>query len=74
MIIVEALDLFSERGYEGVSMRDIAAKVGIKASSLYNHFSSKADLFDSIVQEMSENLGGAVCSNSKKPFPILPEG
>ncbi len=60
MIIVEALDLFSVKGYEGVSMRDIAAKVGIKASSLYNHFSSKADIFGSIVQEMSERYEAAI--------------
>ena len=30
IILYQALTLFSDRGYEGVSMRDIASKVGIK--------------------------------------------
>ena len=52
-IIYQALSLFSDRGYEGVTMRDIASLVGIKASSLYNHFKSKEDIFNSIIEEMS---------------------
>ena len=35
-----ALDLFSQRGYDGVSVRDIARAVGIRESSIYNHFQS----------------------------------
>lgn len=52
-IMYQALTLFSDRGYEGVSMRDIASKVGIKAASLYNHYESKEDIFNSIIEEMS---------------------
>jgi AcrR family transcriptional regulator len=33
--------LFYERGYEATTMRDLATGVGIKAASLYNHFSGK---------------------------------
>ena len=39
-----AIKLFSDRGYDRVSMRDIAGMVGIKASSIYNHFSSKREI------------------------------
>ncbi|SHI16886.1 transcriptional regulator, TetR family [Sporobacter termitidis DSM 10068] len=52
-ILAEALDLFSVRGYDAVSVRDIAGAVGIKESSLYNHFKNKQDIFDSIVREYS---------------------
>lgn len=52
-IIYQSLTLFSDRGYEGVSMRDIASAVGIKAASLYNHFKSKEDIFNSIIDDMS---------------------
>ncbi|HUX14300.1 MAG TPA: helix-turn-helix domain-containing protein [Spirochaetia bacterium] len=45
-----ALRLFSGHGYENVSMRQIASAVGIKASSIYNHFSSKAELLDEVVR------------------------
>ncbi len=47
----EALTLFSQRGYTAVSVRDISNAVGIKESSLYNHFKNKQDIFDSIVKE-----------------------
>jgi AcrR family transcriptional regulator len=35
---------FAERGYHGVSVRDITAAVGIKAGSFYSHFTSKERL------------------------------
>lgn len=53
IILYKALILFSENGYDGVSMRDIAATVGIKAASIYNHFKSKKDIFDGIMKQMS---------------------
>lgn len=37
-------------------MKNIADKVGIKDSSLYKHFSSKKEIFDTIVQEMSVRM------------------
>ena len=52
-IITEALNLFSINGYDSVSVRDIAKAVGIKESSLYNHFKNKQDIFDTIISEYS---------------------
>lgn len=49
---MEALTLFSKRGYEGVSVKEIAAAVGIKDSSLYKHFPSKRAIFEAIFAEM----------------------
>jgi TetR/AcrR family transcriptional repressor of nem operon len=37
-------------GYGGLSMRNLAAEVGIKAASLYYHFPSKADLASAVAQ------------------------
>lgn len=48
-IIEVALELFSINGYESVSVRDISKAVGIKESSLYNHFKNKQDIFDTII-------------------------
>lgn len=39
-----ALKQFAQSGYEMSTMRDIAASVGIKAASLYNHFDSKEEI------------------------------
>lgn len=50
-IIEKALELFSAKGYDSVSVGEIAKAVGIKAPSLYNHFSSKQAIFDAIVAE-----------------------
>lgn len=47
-ILNKALDLFAEKGYHGTSMREIARAVGIKGSSIYNHFSGKEDIFSEL--------------------------
>lgn len=52
-IIKESIDLFSVRGYDAVSVRDIAKTVGIKGSSIYNHFQSKEDIFNCILDKCS---------------------
>jgi len=52
-ILSQALNLFSQKGYDPVSVRDIAYAVGIKESSLYNHFTNKQAIFDTLLQEYS---------------------
>lgn len=54
----EALTLFSERGYQGTSVKNIADAVGIRDSSLYKHFTSKKEIFDTIVKEMQDRMSG----------------
>jgi len=44
-----AVDLFSKRGYTGVSIREIAKAVGIKESSIYNHYKNKDDILVKIL-------------------------
>lgn len=54
IILKKALELFSERGYDSVSVGEIAQKVGIKAPSLYNHYKSKEEIFQAIVSDTAE--------------------
>lgn len=49
-----ALELFSQKGYFGTSLRDIAKVVGVRESALYNHFSSKDQLFEALITAASE--------------------
>ena len=49
-ILDKALELFSTKGYDAVSVGEIAKATGIKAPSLYNHFPSKQAIFDAIVE------------------------
>lgn len=44
-----ALDLFWARGYEGVSIADLTAAIGVAPPSLYHAFGSKAGLFQEAV-------------------------
>lgn len=55
-ILNEALTLFSEKGYRAVYVGDIADAVGIKAPSLYKHYKSKQEIFDSCVEVFSERM------------------
>ena len=57
-ITEEALTLFSEKGYKGTSVKDIADAVGIKDASLYKHFKSKEEIFNAIVALISDHIGG----------------
>ncbi|MCL1896809.1 MAG: TetR/AcrR family transcriptional regulator [Clostridiales bacterium] len=51
-IIDEALALFSVKGFGNVTVAEIADAVGIKAPSLYKHYTNKHDIFEAIVAEM----------------------
>ncbi|SHJ03747.1 transcriptional regulator, TetR family [Mesonia phycicola] len=55
-IIVTAAKLFKKRGYNAVSMRDIAQELGIKAASLYNHIKSKQEILSDIVLNVAESF------------------
>jgi AcrR family transcriptional regulator len=45
-----ALVLFSQRGYHAVSMRDLAAEVGVKPSSIYAHVAGKQQILTALVR------------------------
>jgi AcrR family transcriptional regulator len=48
-ILDAAADLFSRKGFYAVSIREITRTVGIKESSLYNHFRNKDQLLEEIL-------------------------
>jgi AcrR family transcriptional regulator len=52
-----AVMAFAERGYHGVSVRDLTRAIGIKGASFYSHFASKEDLLFRIVLLMHEHHG-----------------
>jgi TetR/AcrR family transcriptional regulator, transcriptional repressor for nem operon len=47
-------------GYGGLNFRDIAAAVGIKAASIYHHFSSKADLGAAVAKRYWEDTAAGL--------------
>jgi AcrR family transcriptional regulator len=52
-ILQASLHLFSEKGFHGTSMRDIARAAEITEGLIYHYFASKRDLFRAIIEEYS---------------------
>ena len=50
-IIDAALQVFSERGFAGARLDDIAARAGVSKGALYLYFATKEDLFHAVVAE-----------------------
>ncbi|AZN30214.1 TetR/AcrR family transcriptional regulator [Flaviflexus salsibiostraticola] len=54
--LMETLDaLMTERGFESVSMSDVANHSGIRRTTIYNHFTDKEDLLIAFVEEKMSN-------------------
>lgn len=53
-ILDVSLDLFSQKGFSAVSIRDICAKVMIKESSVYYHFKNKQAIFDELLHHFEQ--------------------
>ncbi len=53
-ILEVSANLFANKGYDSVSLREIASLLDIKESSLYNHFKNKADIRDSLFKFFAE--------------------
>ena len=51
-----SIDLFSQHGYDGVSIRQIASEVGIRESSIYNHYSGKQAILNAILNYYIEEM------------------
>ena len=61
LILDKSLDFFSNHGYSGASIRQIARAVGVRESAIYNHYKSKEEIFSAILsrfksQTMSEEI------------------
>lgn len=49
-ILDTAERLFAEKGYEGTTLRDVAAAAGLRIPSLYNHFAGKESLYAAVLE------------------------
>lgn len=51
LIVDVAREEIARRGYEGVSLREVAEKVGVSKAAVYYHFPTKAELYDAVLEE-----------------------
>ena len=63
-IVQAALGLLDEVGFDGLTMRSLAKKLGIKAASLYWHVRDKQDLLSLLAEE--------ICAPMREPDRTLP--
>ena len=55
-LLAAAQKSFAARGYGGTSVRQLARAAGIKESSLYNHFASKQELLEAVIERAATRL------------------
>ncbi len=66
-ILHEATRLFVDRGYHGLSMREIAEAVGVSKAGLYYHFKDKEDLFLAILTNNLDRLEQTIQQAQQAP-------
>jgi AcrR family transcriptional regulator len=67
-----ALALFGERGYEGTSIEEIAARAGMAVGGFYQHYRSKRQLLIALMDELLEKLSSL--SLAAQPAPDVRTG
>ncbi len=73
-ILDTALEMFSLYGYKGSSIRLIAKKVGIRESSVYSHFKSKAEILNALITEYkSRKVSAEIISDKILDYIDKPE-
>ena len=74
-ILTAALEMFAQNGYAGTNLRELAASLGMGKSSLYRHFASKEELWDTLLDTMIAYYGERFGSSEHlPPVPDSPEG
>ena len=51
-ILAAALEMFSQKGYAGTNIRELTASLGLVKSSMYKHFRSKEEIWNTLLDEL----------------------
>lgn len=70
-IVKIAATLFREKGYNAITMRDIASEMDIKAASLYNHISGKQEILAAIILEVANEFTVGMTKVVDQPISSL---
>lgn len=74
-ILLNASELFAQRGYHAVRMEDIAEATGVTARAIYRHFTNKQDLLSHVILEDQDRLLAAIepTGSAKTSTDVLQE-
>ena len=70
-ILTAALELFSQKGYEGTNIRELSASLGLVKSGIYKHYESKEDVWNALLDRMIAYYGERF--GSAEHVPPVPE-
>ena len=70
-ILTAALEMFSQKGYEGTNIRELAASLGLVKSGIYKHFESKEEIWDALLDRMIAYYGERF--GSAEHLPPVPD-
>ena len=66
-ILAAALDMFSQKGYDGTNIRELTASLGLVKSAMYRHFASKEEIWNALLDEMIAYYGARFGSPERLP-------
>ncbi len=73
-ILTAALEMFSQKGYEGTNIRELSASLGLVKSGIYKHFESKEAIWNALLDRMIAYYGERFGSPEHlPPVPDSPE-
>ena len=70
-ILNAALEMFSQNGYAGTNIRELTASLGLGKSSMYRHFESKEEIWNTLLDEMTAYYGERF--GSPEHLPPVPD-
>ena len=70
-ILATALDMFSQNGYAGTNIRELTASLGLVKSSMYRHFKSKEEIWNTLLDRMIAYYGERF--GSAEHLPPVPD-
>ena len=70
-ILTAALEMFSQKGYEGTNIRELSASLGLVKSGIYKHYESKEAVWNALLDRMITYYGEHF--GSPENLPPVPE-
>ena len=73
LIVAEAIDIITTLGVGGLSLGEIARRIGVRTPSIYTYVDSKADLYDELFRRGWQECLDVVVAHLERLGPVTPE-